>query len=42
VALRFGRTKGIRALAWLAGMLVFGYIVAVAMSKSPLGWFAPI
>jgi uncharacterized membrane protein SirB2 len=42
VALRFGRSKGIRALAWLLGMVVFGYIVAVAMSKSALGWFAAI
>ncbi len=42
VALRFGRSKGIRALAWLLGMVVFGYIVAVAMSKSAPGWFAPI
>jgi uncharacterized membrane protein SirB2 len=42
VALRFGRSKGIRALAWLLGMVVFGYIVAVAMSKSPLGWFAAV
>lgn len=40
VALRFGRSKGIRALAWLLGMVVFAYIVAVAMSKSALGWFA--
>ncbi len=42
VALRFGRSKGIRALAWLLVMVVFGYIVAVAMSKSAPGWFAPI
>ena len=40
VALRLGRSKGIRALAWLLGMVVFGYIAAVAMSKSALGWFA--
>jgi len=40
VALRFGRTKRIRLIAWLFGLLVFLYIVSVAMSKSVLGWFA--
>jgi len=40
VALRFGRDKRIRLLAWLFGLLVFIYIVSVAMSKSVLGWFA--
>ena len=42
VALRFGGTKRIRLAAWLFGLLVFLYIVSVAMSKSPLGWFASI
>lgn len=40
VALRFGRDKRIRLLAWLFGLLVFLYIVSVAMSKSVLGWIA--
>jgi len=40
VALRFGRDKRIRLLAWLFGMVVFLYIVSVAMSKSAMGWFA--
>ena len=40
VALRFGRDKRIRLLAWLFGLVVFLYIVSVAMSKSVLGWFA--
>lgn len=40
VALRFGRTKRIRLIAWLFGLLVFLYIVSVAVSKSVLGWFA--
>ena len=39
VALRFGRDKRIRLLAWLFGMVVFLYIVSVAMSKSVMGWF---
>jgi len=40
VALRFGKTKTIRSVAWLLGMVVFAYIVSVAVSKSVLGWFA--
>jgi uncharacterized membrane protein SirB2 len=40
VALRFGVTKRVRLYAWLAGMLVFVYIVSVALSKSVFGWFA--
>jgi len=40
VALRFGRTKGVRIVAWLLGMVIFTYIVSVAVSKSVLGWFA--
>lgn len=36
VALRLGRTKLVRISAWLAALLVFSYIVAVALSKSPL------
>ena len=40
VALRFGRDKRIRLLAWLFGLVVFLYIGSVATSKSVLGWFA--
>jgi uncharacterized membrane protein SirB2 len=42
VALRFGSTKTVRAIAWVAAMLTFGYIVSVAFAKDPrgfLGWF---
>jgi uncharacterized membrane protein SirB2 len=39
VALRFGRSKSIRTFAWLLGMVIFAYIVSVAVSKSVLGWF---
>ncbi len=35
VALRLGKTLQLRIVAWLAGLLVFAYIVAVALSKSP-------
>lgn len=40
VALRFGRNKRIRLLAWLLGLATILYIVSVALSKSALGWFA--
>jgi len=39
VALRAGRNKQVRVLAWLAAMLVFVYIITVAMSKNPLVFF---
>lgn len=37
VALRFGRTKAVRATAWIGAMLTFGYIVSVAVAKDPRG-----
>jgi len=40
IALRFGRSRKERLMAWLFGMLTFLYIVSVALSKSVLGWFA--
>ena len=40
VALRIGRTKTVRTAAWVFGMVIFVYIVSVAVSKSVLGWFA--
>ena len=40
VALRFGRNRNERLLAWLLGLLTFSYIVSVALSKSVMGWFA--
>ena len=40
VALKDGRPLALRATAWLAALLVFGYIVSVALTKSPLGFLA--
>ena len=39
VALRFGRTKARRGAAWLLAMLTFAYIVSVAITKDPRGFF---
>jgi uncharacterized membrane protein SirB2 len=38
VALHGGRSKSVRAVAWLAALAVFSYIVAVAMTKEILPW----
>lgn len=35
IALRRGRTRRIRLLAWLGALLVFTYIVLVALTKNP-------
>lgn len=40
VALRPGRPVGVRAAAWLAALLVFGWIVSVALTKNPFGFLA--
>ncbi len=37
IALKRGRSKAIRATAWLMALLVFGYIVSVALAHDPYG-----
>jgi uncharacterized membrane protein SirB2 len=37
VALRPGRSKIVSGSAWVAALLVFGYIVSVAVTKDPRG-----
>jgi len=39
VALRPGRPLAVRASAWVAALLTFGWIVSVALTKNPLGFF---
>lgn len=36
IALRFGPDRRVRAAAWLAALVVFGYIYAVAVTREPL------
>lgn len=36
IALKRGRTRGVRVAAWIAAQLVFFYIVSVALTKTPL------
>jgi len=38
IALRYGPTKSIRASAWVAALIMFGYIVSVALTHTPLGF----
>ena len=40
VALRLGPTRAIRAGAWVAALITFGYIVTVALTKDPRGALA--
>ena len=40
VALKRGRTKPIRLIAWLAAQAVFFYIVSVAVTHDPAPWQA--
>jgi len=36
IAIKRGRTKRTRVAAWLGAILVFGYIVAVALTRQPV------
>lgn len=40
IALKRGRSKGVRALAFAAALLVFAYIVGVAFHKNPWSWLS--
>ncbi len=35
IALRFGSTRRVRGIAWLLALLTAGYIICVAISKTP-------
>jgi uncharacterized membrane protein SirB2 len=38
IALKRGRTKRIRLVAWLTAQAVFFYIVSVAVTHDPMPW----
>lgn len=40
LALRRGRTKRVRFVAWCAALAIFGYIVSVALARDPRGFIA--
>ena len=39
IAIKRGRSKGVRVIAWIGALLTFGYIVAVALTRNPLPSF---
>jgi uncharacterized membrane protein SirB2 len=39
IAFRFGKTSTIRLIAWFEAILVFAYIIGVAITKNPLVFF---
>lgn len=39
VALHYGKTRSVRATAWIGALAVFLYIASVALSHDPLGFF---
>ncbi len=39
IALRYGKTRSVRAAAWIGALAVFLYIASVALSHDPLGFF---
>lgn len=41
LALRWGKSRNTRIVAWIMAVAVFGYIVSVAITRSPL-WFMAI
>jgi uncharacterized membrane protein SirB2 len=40
LALRPGRPLAVRASAWIAALVVFGWIVSVALTRNPLGFLS--
>lgn len=40
VALHWGKTKQTRITAWIASLIVFSYIVSVALTRDPLSFLA--
>ena len=39
IAIKRGRSKSVRVIAWIGALLTFGYIVAVALTHNPLPSF---
>ena len=38
VAIRRGRTRRVRVVAWILALTVFGYMIAVARARVPFPW----
>ncbi|MCX7150523.1 MAG: SirB2 family protein [Rhodocyclales bacterium] len=42
LALRAGSTRPMRIVCWLAALVVFGWIVSVALMRQPMGFLAAL
>ncbi|MDO8789545.1 MAG: SirB2 family protein [Sulfuritalea sp.] len=42
LALRAGSTRRMRIICWLAALVVFGWIVSVALTRQPAGFLAAL
>lgn len=42
VALRAGRSRRVRALAWVGALLVLSWMISVAITKHPAGWLGAL
>ena len=42
VALRAGSTRPVRAVAWVAALTAFAYIVSVASTRNPMGFVSQL
>jgi len=42
VALRHGRTRGVRGAAFAAALVAYAYVVSVALTRSPAGLLRPL
>lgn len=42
IALRLGKTRAVRGVFWILGLIVFGWVASVAVSKNPLGFLASL
>jgi uncharacterized membrane protein SirB2 len=42
IALKRGKTKQTRAVAFVGAVAAFAYVIGVAVTKSPLGWVASL
>jgi uncharacterized membrane protein SirB2 len=40
IALKRGKSRRVRVMAWIAAQAVFAYIVAVALARNPLPWLS--
>lgn len=40
--MRAGRSRRVRALAWVGALLVLSWMISVAITKHPAGWLGAL